>query len=103
MRSVANCSAVATRVRASNQDPASRINCNSMGVPRHLVPSAPAVEEVPSLRQRMHGIIGKASLQVQGVARFPKAEAAGQEPGHFDRLLDIEAMIDHRRIELQLE
>jgi len=74
-----------------------------MGVPRHLVPSAPAVEEVPSLRQRMHGIIGKASLQVQGVARFPEAEAAGQEPGHFDRLLDIEAMIDHRRIELQLD
>jgi CubicO group peptidase (beta-lactamase class C family) len=51
----------------------------------------------------MHDIIGKASLQVQGVARFPQAEAAGQETRHLDPLLDVEAMIDHRRIQLQLD
>ena len=39
---------------------------------------------------------------MQHVARFADREAARQEARHLDRLLDVEAVVDHGQIGLQM-
>src|SRR3954469_18865570 len=74
-----------------------------MRVARELVPFAPTIEAVAAaleLRQRFGWVAG---LDVQRIARLAECEAARQPARRGERGLDIEAVIDHRHVSLQVD
>ena len=83
--------------------PLCRIDGDAVGVAGHLVPGAPAVDGVAALRERVDRRRGK-RLSMCSVSRAsPSAKRPDRKRGSLDRLLDVEAVVDHRRIELQLD
>src|SRR5262249_3044427 len=103
MRLAANRLAVAPWIGAAPQHPRLRIDRDAVGVSGAFVPVGPPVDDVAAPRQLGDRRLGKTTLDVQRVARLEEAEAARQETRHVERLLDVEAMIDQRAVDLHVD
>src|SRR5687767_13912574 len=101
--SIPNCRTVAARVRATAQDSARCVDRNAVGVAGPLVPGLPAIDDMAPPLERTDRVEGEAAFDMQGIARLAERKAAGQKARQLDRFLDIQAEIDHRGVELQLD
>src|SRR4051794_5352462 len=80
-----------------------RVDDDSVRMPGHLVPWTPMIDDVTPALELVDGASRKARLHVQRVARLAEREAAGEKAWHLERLLDIEPVVDHRHVGLQLD
>src|SRR5919106_5753589 len=99
--SIAYRGAIAAGIESTLQNPI--LYCDAVRMPRQLVPVVPAIERMAAALELVDRRARVARLDMQRVARLAEREAPGEPAWHGERLLDVQAEVDHGDVGLHVD